>query len=162
MRQVIQLDIGDKEESRFKKRQNSETWREREKCIQEKKKKDKKGRELEEGECRENKLESRWVFEQEMEKNSMQSHSNFLNRNYRKKYILQYDSVHRYYTDTHSTAFEASKSGTKQKLHDITLLWVILSYFLIKSILFNSFKMLMMSQYTDTKIHQKENDSQYE
>lgn len=75
----------------------------------------------------------------------MQSHSNFLNRNYRKKYIFQYDSVHRYYTDTHSTAFEASKSGTKQKLHDITLLWVILSYFLIKSILFNSFKMLMMS-----------------
>ena len=39
MRQVIWLDIGDKEESRFKKRQNSETWREREKYIQEEKKK---------------------------------------------------------------------------------------------------------------------------
>lgn len=68
---MISLDIEDKEESRFKKRKNSEAWRERERNISRRKKKDKKRRELEEREGRKNKLEARWVFEQEMDKNSM-------------------------------------------------------------------------------------------
>ena len=68
---MISLDIEDKEESRFKKRKNSEAWRERERNISRRKKKDKKRRELDEREGRKNKLEARWVFEQEMDKNSM-------------------------------------------------------------------------------------------
>ena len=38
---MISLDIEDKEESRFKKRKNSEAWRERERNISRRKKKEK-------------------------------------------------------------------------------------------------------------------------